>query len=456
MPFLRGSWCLAAAVLLAACPAPVTPAADAGVDAGLQISPVELCERISAARCDSVARCYRAFARTTTASCRSLEQARCLADYDALRPSFDSSAVQVNSEKVLDCEERMKNSFCAPTFPPGYPAVAAHPFSDCELSTGLLRGKVASGQNCDREVECAPGTVCVKPGGVCRGTCSSYANPNEACGFGCAPGLYCETQGTQDPSDDRCAQPKGADKPCDTSLECAPELHCAAGLCKPRSRVGEPCVFDADRLSTCEPGLACDVIPFVAGQTGTCVLPVALGGACRFHWSCAAGLVCFDLDYTGFPSTAPAQPGSCQVPAPLGMTCLPTSYATYVGDACEPGTYCAKAQAKCTATPALGDGCTPSSQSCEGVRVYCKPSGSGDTGTCTGPANPSERCAFQLDAARTVTIPCASGYCDAETTFSCRSANKTIGQLCSQDGECLSSRCAVQQDRSMRCAAACQ
>ena len=298
--------------------------------------------------------------------------------------------------------------------------------------------------------------MCVKPGGVCRGTCSSYSKVNEACGFGCAPGLYCENGGTTDRSDDCCAAAKTAGKPCTSSLECAATLNCSAGLCSARSKLGEACLFDADRLSTCEPGLACDVVPFVAGASGTCITPVAQGGACRFHWSCAAGLVCFDLDFTDFPSSAPSQPGSCQPPRPLGTACMPTVYSTYVGDQCAAGTYCSAAQQKCTGVPSLGQGCTPSAQTCEGVRVYCKPSGSGDTGTCAGPANVSERCAFAIDASRTVTIPCATGYCDAESTLTCRAADKALGQICSQDGECLTNRCAVQQDSTMRCAAACQ
>jgi hypothetical protein len=86
--------------------------------------------------------------------------------------------------------------------------------------------------------------------------------------------------------------------------------------------------------------------------------------------------------------------------------------------------------------------------------VYCKPTGSGDVGTCTGPAGLGDRCAFAIDAQRTVRIPCSTGYCD-KTTQLCRPASKPVNALCEEDGECLTNRCAVQQDRTLRCAQAC-
>ncbi|MFZ5469960.1 MAG: Dickkopf N-terminal cysteine-rich domain-containing protein [Myxococcota bacterium] len=444
---------LLCAALLAACPAP-TPTEDAGVDAGLTLSPVELCDRLAAARCDLTARCYAAFHRETAASCRSLEQARCLAEYETLRPYFDAQTVEIDAAKVLDCEERMKSSFCAPTFPPGYPNIAARPFSDCTLTSGLLVGNVPSGQPCEHAVECAPGTVCIKPGGVCRGTCSTQPTNGEPCGFGCAPGSFCDDQSTADPTDDRCTPARTVNEACASSDECAAALYCLSGSCRPRGKAGEPCVFDVQRLSTCEPGLACDVAPFVRGEVGTCVKPLSIGQPCKFHWSCEPGLVCFDIDFTPFPD-APPVPGVCQRPAPVGANCLHTPYALYVGDQCEAGTYCDKAANQCSPTPTLGDACTVSSQTCSGLEVYCKPGGSGDFGTCTGPAGQGERCAFPVDATRVVTVPCASGYCDAETTLTCRAPNKLVGQPCQSDGECISNRCAVQEDRTLECAQAC-
>src|SRR5262249_7890381 len=134
--------------------------------------------------------------------------------------------------------------------------------------------------------------------------------------------------------------------------------------------------------------------------------------------------------------------------------CLPTAYSVYVGDVCEAGTLCDVKQRKCLAIPKQGDNCAPSTQSCAGVNVYCKPSGI-DTGVCTGPAGPGERCAFALDATNTISIPCATGFCDTQSTLPCRAAYKQPKDPCTADGECVTNRCVVQQDRTMKCAMAC-
>lgn len=444
----------ASLLLLFGCPTPAPPQEDAGVDAGAELTVVELCTRLSAARCELFSRCYPAFQREADGSCRAALEARCLAEYDNLRPYFSAGNVEIDSAQVLACEERMRGSLCAPTFPPGYP-IAQAPFSDCELTGGLLRGKVASGQTCEHPVECAQGTLCVKPGGVCRGTCASYSREGEPCGLSCARGLYCADQDTQDPTDDRCAPPRGLNAPCTSSLQCEASLYCRAGSCRPRGKLGEACLFDPERLATCDPGLACDVAPFVEAQIGKCILPAGQGQSCNFHWSCAAGLVCFDLDFAGFPSRPPA-PGSCQPPGLLGANCTFTSYAAYLGDQCAPGTYCSGDTRKCAPIPSLGEACTPSSQSCAGLGVFCKPSGGADTGTCSRPPNLNERCAYRLDDQRVDAIPCASGWCDTKGTLSCLPPNRVIGEVCQSNGECLSNRCAVQQDRSQRCAPSCQ
>lgn len=449
---------LSLALWLTACSATMPmPVNDAGPeDAGLPgVSPVELCDRLTAARCGLKKRCYTAFARETDATCTQFEQARCLAEYDALKESFDKAWVEVSAANLSACEKRMKTSSCPPAFPPDYPAIAEVPFADCGLQSGLLTGKVKSGQTCERAIDCEPGTLCVKAGGVCRGTCSSYPGEGEPCAFGCAPGLRCDDKGTpSDPADDRCAPPRGLNGLCKRSRECSAELICVAGACRPRGKADEACAFDPDRLSSCDPGLACDVAPFVKGAVGRCVVPQPSGGRCNFHWSCAPGLVCSDLDWTGFPMKAPA-PGFCRAPADPDTNCSQTVYQLYVGDQCRAGFECARDSSKCKPVPESGQACLPSVQNCAGVNVYCKPTGSGDVGICTGPSGSGERCAFELDAERKVTIPCTSGYCDTDSTLTCRPSSKPIGAECKQDGECNSGRCAVQQDRTLRCAMGC-
>jgi hypothetical protein len=442
--------CLA---LLSSCSA-VSSNPDSGTDAGPPgVTPIELCDRLAAARCGLLERCYTAFAREDRASCVPLETARCLSEYETLRLSFEQKVVFVDGAKLSACETRMGTNSCPPTFPPEYPVAVARPFSDCGLTSGLITGKVLSGKTCERAVDCEPGTVCIKPGGVCKGTCSKWSQENEPCGFGCNPGLICDDKGTSDDADDRCGPPRTLNATCASSADCAAELVCS-GTCRPRAKAGEACTFDSNRLSTCDSGLACDVTPYVMGAVGKCVAPQTEGGACLFHWSCAPGLVCADLDLSNFPAKAP-MPGNCRKPAQPATNCPATAYAVYVGDQCGPGTVCSLDTRKCQAAPKQGEACTPSSQACVGIGIYCKPTGSGDVGTCTGPASTGERCAFEIDATRKVTVPCSSGYCETVNTLSCQPPSKTLNAECSEDGECVSGRCAVQQDRTLRCAAAC-
>ncbi len=442
---MRGAGLLFVVVVVLGCPAPTVPE-DAGVDAAVAVSPIELCQRLSAARCTLEVRCYAAFARLAEAECVEQAQATCLAEYEALRGSFEGERVRIDAERLDSCERRLTSSACPPSLPPGYPlAGVARPFDDCGLQTGLLAGLVPSGETCDQPVECVQGTFCVKPAGVCRGTCVAFAGEGEPCGIACAPGLRCEGG--------LCAPLKALDEACSASDECEPELICL-GSCRPRRKLGEACRFDARRLSPCEPGLACDVVPFVDGAEGTCVVPGAAFTPCRFHWSCAPGLVCADIDWAPFPASAPP-PGSCREPDGADFNCRPSAYAAFVGQQCAPGLSCRDPVNRCQALPTRGEACTPSRQDCSGFGVYCKPSGGGDVGVCAGPAALGEQCAFRIDASRTVAIPCSAGFCEREVTLQCRPPSRTTGSVCAQDGECISGRCVPQPDRTLRCAPAC-
>jgi hypothetical protein len=421
---------------------------DAGpVDAGASVSPTEACERLATATCTLKSRCYLAYQRDEASSCVQNEQARCLAGYTVLQQSFERDLVRISPARLSSCEQRMKSSACPPTFPPDFPAAAARPFADCTFATGLLIGVVPVGDTCVNPQECISGSVCIKPGGVCRGVCSSFPKEGDPCAFGCAPGLTCNGEG-------RCARLKPLDTPCEASPECETDLICLDGRCRPRRKLGDSCRFDPGVPSTCEPGLACDVVPYVMGATGTCIRPRAADEACRFHWSCQPGLVCGFIDWNGFPQRAPSL-GICTTPSDQGTACKGSVYARFVGEQCVAGSTCDRQSEICTAAPNRGQPCQPSRSNCVGVDVYCKPSGSGDTGTCTGPAALNEPCAFSIDPVTTVTIPCAAGYCDRVNTLTCRASTKPLGAMCGEDAECASGRCAVQPDRSLRCTEAC-
>ncbi len=436
---------LSAIAVLAACPV-APPGSDAGTDAGATLSAVELCDRLAAARCRLAERCYPAFLRADATACASLEQASCLDEVAGLDSPFQASLIEIDAARLASCEVRMATSACPPSFPPDYFVAVAKPMADCTLTTGLLSGKVASGDTCVNAAECAAGSVCIKPGGVCRGTCSSWPKLGDPCGFGCAPGSTCNAQGV-------CAALKGRGETCQASKQCEADLICL-GTCLSRRSAGQACSFDPDRLSQCDPGLACDVAPYLTDAQGVCVVPKSEGSLCHYHWSCQPGLVCADMDWSQFPNKAPG-PGSCRAPDAEKANCPYTPYAAYVGDQCGAGLSCAADTKTCAKVPVQGEPCTPSVQNCAGVSVYCKPTGGGDVGVCSGPVSVGDRCAFQLDATRIVRIPCATGACDAANTLTCRPPSKSVGAPCAENGECLSNRCAVQQDRTYRCANAC-
>lgn len=437
-------WLIPTAVVGLACPLP-PPAVDAGPDV-TPLSTDALCQRITVARCDANVRCFPAFTRRDRAACIEEETARCTNEASYALGAISLGEVTTDEAQLERCERRLATSTCPPSFPPGYvdPSVA-QPFDDCTLTTGLLRGHRETGKECVFAYECAPGNFCVRPGGVCRGTCAALSLAGEPCGIGCHEGLRCDG--------DVCAPLKGRDEPCASSDECEAELICT-GSCRPRRQLNESCVVDPARLSQCEPGLACDVVPYVSGLVGTCIAPRNEFQPCAFHWSCRAGLVCADLNWSTFPGSAPA-PGQCRPPDGPGDNCPQSAWGAYVGDQCRPGLTCVEGANFCDVLPVRGQSCTPSKRNCAGFGVFCKPTGSGDVGVCAEPPVIGDRCAVRIAGARTVEIPCATGWCDTETTLQCRTAVRTTGSECRQDAECITGRCVPQSDMTLRCAPPC-
>jgi hypothetical protein len=127
--------------------------------------------------------------------------------------------------------------------------------------------------------------------------------------------------------------------------------------------------------------------------------------------------------------SAPNDEGFCRAPAEEGVNCPYTVYALYVGDQCIAGTGCDSVNNKCKVAPGLGQACAPSQQNCKGIDVHCKPTGSGDVGTCTNPVSTGERCAFSIDASRTVSIPCRTGFCDVGTVDFFKNFNGKMAAL---------------------------
>ena len=235
-------WLIPTAVLILGCPPP-PPVVDAGVDAGPpEVYAIEVCTRIARASCDLKLRCYPAFTRLSRAECVDQTQAACLAQYEVLAPSFEAKRSSFNLAQLDSCERRLTSSACPPSFPPNYPLAVVQPFDDCGLTTGLVKGQVIAGETCDQPVECIAGTFCVKPSGVCRGTCVTWSQLDEPCGIGCVAGLRCN--GT------KCTYLKVLDERCESSVECDPDLLCL-GSCRPRRKLGESCKIDFSSLLPC-------------------------------------------------------------------------------------------------------------------------------------------------------------------------------------------------------------
>lgn len=443
---------------------PPSTSRDGGTeDGGALLSPVELCGRLAAARCELIRRCYAAFERLTPEDCQSIQSSRCLAQYEAHRGAIDAGTLVIDSAAAISCEERMASSSCVASFPPGYRSASmARPFSDCEIGA-LLKGKVGPGGPCGDPFECS-GSFCVKYRGTCTGVCSIRPGAGEPCAFGCAAGTYCETMANSDYTDDRCQPLKAVSQPCLETKECTPDAFCRDGkICVEVAQAGQPCVLDRARVSTCAPGLACDLMPY-ASKVGVCTAPKGAGEPCKYHWTCASGLVCGNMDLDNFPNVEPVRSGTCQPRAGLGEGCQYSQYSAYIGDTCAPGLTCRPrpvdggppSAGVCEKLPNLGDPCRATAQDCTGLEVYCKPDGpNSEIGTCTGPADPGDRCAFKIDPSNTVSIPCTQGFCDSGKSLVCLAPNKGLGQVCTSDGECLSNRCAVQEDSTLKCAEAC-
>jgi hypothetical protein len=149
-------------------------------------------------------------------------------------------------------------------------------------------------------------------------------------------------------------------------------------------------------------------------------------------------------------------PGTCDSPGAIDAQCTFSTWAAYLGETCAPGLTCTS-QNLCEERPTLGEACSPLTQDCAGNGVHCKPSQvNPESGTCTRAAALNEPCAARLDANRVLQIPCEVGWCDTDSTLMCQPASRALGQECRSDGECLTGRCAVQEDQSLRCAEACQ
>jgi len=150
---------------------------------------------------------------------------------------------------------------------------------------------------------------------------------------------------------------------------------------------------------------------------GTCIAPVAAGGACKGSTDCNAGLVC---------SSA-----VCVAPAAQGQACTTAAPIT----PCQAGLVCDGSM--CQVPLAAGSACTPSKSLCDGSQGYwCTP-----VGTRCQPilfATTGQPCGYDSKTGD-LTVCTASASCanvDSKTLMGTCAAPAADGAACSSTSDC--------------------
>lgn len=197
----------------------------------------------------------------TEQDCRRDVKLLCLDDTANIRDSMSKGRARLNAGALNLCLEAMlaPEGVCFQHRPD-------IPWSDiCDQPA--VSGLVAPGQNCLYDYECFENSYCAPDR-----TCRAFPQINEPCpGSVCAEGLYCDW------SQVTCQPRKGANQPCDMSMECSEQLYChvsaTGGTCQAKKQVGVQCGGDYECDSDyCIPGL-CDDNSACYGDddcTGTC------------------------------------------------------------------------------------------------------------------------------------------------------------------------------------------
>jgi len=241
------------------------------------------------------------------------------------------------------------------------------------------------GSPCNTDQDCVGGS-CVYLSGSCPGSCVPYRTQGEPCGSIIQGGDdgACTVNGVAVP----CAQRPAGECAPDSGLVCEPIVQrCQPPAVPVIADAGQPCsIFGA----TCNAGLYC-AGPFP--DNGTCAPIAQVGGACSIQnpQGCADGLLCVGYD------TAPGA-GICQVPAPVGGSCLTPNGSARGSSGCQWPLQCV--QGACVEPPASGP--------C--VNGACKPHVSfcDDTGTC----QPLRANGTPCSPPNSYPVQCASNWCD--------------------------------------------
>jgi hypothetical protein len=261
--------------------------------------------------------------------------------------------------------------------------------SECTL--GTLTGKVATGDACTFDYDCADGYCLFEQ---CPGTCTEYAGLDESCldGERCDPELSCRFL-SADAAECRKLEPAGAD--CRDEHDCASQI-CREAQCAAEAELGDACSFD-----------------------DSCPAPE------RCVWNeQAMRSECTDVPGDGEPCTQACERGffcdlGQQQCMPLGGVDDPCTSLLE----CEPGLWCD--EMSCAERVGAGDACSPDMASCEDG-LTC--GGEAGAETCRAPGSVAEG-----DSCSS-TYECAAGtYCAAG---SC-APGQDEGSSCIDQRDCL-------------------
>lgn len=290
----------------------------------------ELDQEMQQARCGRLVRC-KLF--PDEASCHAYSRAT---SDPSVSAAIAAHKIDYDGERARQCVDAIASQSCDLT------AHDAHiPPSAC---SEMFTGRVADGEACSIDVECASGT-CDLP----------MSCPEMGCCFG-----ICRATQTPGKVGDACAKLRD----CKTGLVCGQDLTCHAP-----AGVGEACGSDRE----CVDGLAC----VGAGSTpGTCrALPHA-GELCSYQRCADENLRCDENTHTCVPVGLPGDPCPTSTECAIGMECDATTHL-------------------CREYPTLG---MPCNGTCVGDS-FCRFDASGGPGTCVAllannsPCDGNQQCA---------------------------------------------------------------
>lgn len=252
----------------------------------------------------------------------------------AFQPFLDDGTVELGDATAIEtCKQYIAENAC-------FDLDEGNPCED------VFVGKVALGQPCDDDIQCAGDAHCDKPSETGCGTCTAL----KANGIACVDQDECMGHNC---SDGVCADLAGPGESCDDDSNCAGVLTCTAGICAEADTSwtrGDPCqdLFDCNLGSgdlacnifaaspTCQPfkalgetcgpgamGGVCRILEHqhcrVEGMTATCAMNsvAAIGETCDFDQGidCPVGARCVDHD--GNAQT----PSQCMQVLPEGGAC---------------------------------------------------------------------------------------------------------------------------------------